>query len=89
MHQHYGFEINVPHSDKHFFQKAFRALACEYQFCTEYAFGIYCPKPIVLSHEHIEYAWLDYDNALKRLKWDSNRTALYELNCRLCCENDI
>lgn len=55
----------------------------------EYAFGFYCPKPIVLSHERIEYAWLDYDNALKRLKWDSNRTALYELNCRLCCENDI
>jgi dATP pyrophosphohydrolase len=55
----------------------------------EYAFGFHCTKPIVLSHEHIEYAWLDYHKALKRLKWDSNRTALYELNCLLRAENNI
>ena len=38
---------------------------------------------IKLSHEHTECVWLTYDEATKKLKWDSNRTALYELHCRL------
>ena len=49
----------------------------------EYSFGFLCSGEIVLSHEHMEYSWLTYDEAIKKLKWDSNRTALYELNCRL------
>lgn len=49
----------------------------------EYAFGFECTVEIVLSHEHIECLWLAYDEARAKLKWDSNKTALYELNCRL------
>ena len=36
--------------------------------------------PIVLSHEHTELVWLPYKEARERLQWDSNKTALYELN---------
>lgn len=40
-------------------------------------------KNIELSHEHTESVWLTYEETNNKLKWDSNRTALYELNCRL------
>ena len=49
----------------------------------KYEFGFECKEEIILSHEHTESVWLTYDEATKKLKWDSNRTALYELNCRL------
>lgn len=49
----------------------------------EYAFGFKCAGKIELSHEHTECLWLDYEEAHAKLKWDSNRTTLYELNCRL------
>ena len=49
----------------------------------EYSFGFKCDEGIILSHEHTECVWLTYDEACKTLKWDSNRTALYELKCRL------
>ncbi len=38
---------------------------------------------ITLSPEHSEYRWVNYETALKMLKWDSNKTALWELNQRL------
>lgn len=49
----------------------------------EYSFAFECDSEPMLSNEHTEYKWLTYDEARKILKWDSNRTALYELNCRL------
>ena len=49
----------------------------------EYSFGFFCQSEIVLSREHTGLAWLSYDEARERLCWDSNKTALYELNCRL------
>lgn len=49
----------------------------------EYAFGFECYEDIVLSHEHTECKWLTYEEAHAKCKWDSNRTALYELNCIL------
>ncbi len=49
----------------------------------EYSFGFECPDDIVLSHEHTECVWLSFEEARAKLKWDSNRTALYELKCRL------
>ncbi len=49
----------------------------------EYAFGFECGDDVRLSHEHMNCVWLPYEEAKKKLKWDSNRTALYELNCRL------
>lgn len=38
---------------------------------------------ISLSHEHTEFRWVPYEEARALLKWDSNRTALWELNERL------
>ena len=49
----------------------------------EYAFGFLCQEEVRLSHEHTECVWLPYEQAMQKLKWDSNRTALYELNARL------
>ncbi len=49
----------------------------------EYSFGFACTDAIQISHEHMEYVWLPYEEARSRLTWDSNRTALYELDCRL------
>jgi dATP pyrophosphohydrolase len=37
------------------------------------------------SHEHSEFRWLDYATAMKLLRWDSNKTALWELSERLHC----
>ena len=49
----------------------------------EYTFGFECNSEPVLSSEHIGFEWMTYDDAISRLTWDSNKTALYELNCRL------
>lgn len=49
----------------------------------EYSFAFECLDEPVLSHEHTECVWLTYAAAREKLKWDSNRTALYELKCRL------
>ena len=38
---------------------------------------------IHLSNEHKEYKWVEYDEALEKLKYDSNKTALWELNEKL------
>lgn len=52
----------------------------------EYSFAFECIHDIELSAEHLAYEWLRYDEAMTRLTWDSNKTALYELNCRLLAE---
>lgn len=49
----------------------------------EYAFAFECEGDVTLSDEHDDFLWLPYDEAVKKLLWDSNRTALYELNSRL------
>lgn len=49
----------------------------------EYAFGFACDSEITLSSEHTGLEWMIYEDAIARLTWDSNKTALYELNCRL------
>ena len=54
----------------------------------EYTFAFECQKDIYLSHEHTECVWLTYEEASQKLKWDSNRTALFELNCRLMALNN-
>ena len=38
---------------------------------------------IILSDEHEKMEWVNYNNAMKKLKYDSNKTALWELNERL------
>lgn len=49
----------------------------------EYHFAFACDGDIQISNEHSECIWVSYEEAVKKLTWDSNRTALYELNCRL------
>lgn len=50
----------------------------------EYAFAVDAGvAPIILSDEHSEFIWCDYDQAIGQLKWDSNKTALWELSQRL------
>lgn len=48
----------------------------EYTFAVE----ILSDDNIRLSSEHKEYKWVEYDEAIKKLKYDSNKTALWELN---------
>jgi dATP pyrophosphohydrolase len=50
----------------------------------EYAFGARVEDTeLTLSHEHTEYGWFTLDDAAKAVQWDSNRTALWELDHRL------
>ncbi len=50
----------------------------------EYCFGVeVASKQLVLSREHTEYRWVPYETARYMLHWDSNKTALSELNNRL------
>jgi len=55
----------------------------------EFCFGIeMVDTEIRLSNEHSEFRWLPYRSALRQLRWDSNRTALWELDLRLRRERD-
>jgi dATP pyrophosphohydrolase len=50
----------------------------------QYCFGVLVKDSrIVLSREHTEYKWLTYEEAHKLVKYDGNRTALWELHKRL------
>ncbi|EAG2314048.1 NUDIX pyrophosphatase [Listeria monocytogenes] len=52
----------------------------------EYCFAIEltsCSHQVTLSLEHSELRWVSYESAVQLLEWDSNKTALYELNERL------
>ena len=55
----------------------------------EYSFAASCNKDIVLSKEHRDFKWISYEEAVKMLEWDSNKTALFELNCLLTNAIDI
>lgn len=50
----------------------------------EYAFGVHAQDAEVrLSHAHTEYGWFSLEDAAAAVRWDSNRTALWELDHRL------
>ena len=49
----------------------------------EYSFAFECDSEPLLSNEHSEYKWLTYNETRKLLKWDSNKVAMYEINCKL------
>lgn len=50
----------------------------------EFSFGVELMSKIIkISHEHSAYKWFTYDEAMRELKWDSNKTALWELNYRI------
>lgn len=50
----------------------------------EYSFGVEMKdKELTLSSEHTELQWLKYEKAVALLAWDSNKTAIWELNERI------
>ena len=50
----------------------------------QYCFGVLVERAeIVLSHEHTECRWLEYQEARRLLKWDGDRVALWELDRRV------
>ena len=50
----------------------------------EYTFAVRLTSTFLqLSHEHTEYKWLTYAEAQTLLQYDSNKTALWELNRRI------
>jgi dihydroneopterin triphosphate diphosphatase len=56
----------------------------EVMLVPEHSFAVLVEsEDVVLSAEHLESRWCDYDQARSILKWDSNRTALWELNHRI------
>ena len=54
----------------------------------EYSFGFAWNGDILLSREHTEYRWLPMAELRELLTWDSNRTALYELDCKLAARSN-
>jgi dATP pyrophosphohydrolase len=50
----------------------------------QYSFGVsVSSSQIVLSAEHTEFRWLRYEEAQTLMRYDGNRTALWELHSRL------
>jgi dATP pyrophosphohydrolase len=50
----------------------------------QYCFGVTTQAiRITLSREHTEYNWFTYEEACKLIKFDGNKTALWELDRRL------
>lgn len=51
---------------------------------TEYSFALPLEKDIIkISHEHSEYKFVEFKEAIELLKHDSNKTALRELRARI------
>jgi len=50
----------------------------------QYCFGVIAQNlQITISHEHTEYKWFNYEEARQAIKYDGNKTALWELEKRL------
>jgi len=50
----------------------------------QYCFGVDgSDLEIMISHEHSAFGWFTYDQTIQLLKFDGNKTALWELNQRL------
>lgn len=50
----------------------------------EYCFAVDLPDgAVTLSSEHTSFEWVDYATAVQRLKYDSNKVALWELDNKI------
>jgi len=50
----------------------------------QHCFGVQAPgSELTISQEHSEYRWMSFSEAFHMLHFDGNRTALWELDCRL------
>ena len=88
-------EANIPETAKYFRLKTTSSVPI-YHFTARdlwpkdlYVIPNYCfavdgsDIEIVLSYEHSEYRWVDYEDGKNLLHWDNNKAALWELNERL------
>ena len=58
-------------------------------YADEYSFAAnISDKQIKISEEHSEYKWVSYDEARNLLKYDSNKSALWELNEKIRRNNN-
>jgi dATP pyrophosphohydrolase len=61
----------------HCFKEARKLWGKDCLVIPEYTFAVMLQSSTIkLTHEHAEYQWVDYETAMQRLKYDSNRTAL-------------
>lgn len=50
----------------------------------EYSFAVeITDSEIMISTEHTEFEWTDYNTAVQKLKYDSNKVALWELDNKI------
>lgn len=50
----------------------------------EYCFGVLIGDKVLIGlREHSEYSWVSYEKAMNCLRYDSNKTALWELRERI------
>jgi dihydroneopterin triphosphate diphosphatase len=64
--------------------KAHAAWGADRYVVPEHCFGVFVPSgELRLSDENREVRWVVYDQAMRLLRCDSNKTALWELNQRL------
>ena len=50
----------------------------------EFTFGVkVSSRKLKISKAHTQYLWVSYGEAIKKLKYDSNKSALWELDFRL------
>jgi len=50
----------------------------------EISFGVEAPgRDLKISGEHTQYLWLSCNDAINQLRYDSNKSAVWELNYRL------
>lgn len=87
-------EANIPMDSKYFELETrcsistehFRARSIWGADCLvipEYAFAVEVSGDIRLSDEHTEFVWVDYATAIQKLRFDSNKVALWELDNKL------
>lgn len=68
----------------YFFKEARQIWGEDCLVIPEYSFAVMLYSiSLILSHEHTEYEWVDYETAMKRLRYDSNKTALWELDNKI------
>ena len=72
-----------------FSEKARASWSSDIYVIPEYSFAFECNEEITVSREHTDSLWLSYEEAASRLEFDSNKTALYELNERLLNKKQI
>lgn len=80
----FGLDTRCSISSTVFGERARRAWGEDCFVVTEYAFAVESlDRTVKLSHEHLEYRWADYETARSLLRYDSNKTALCELDRRI------